>query len=72
MTRQETRRGWARKAVVDAGYEVDRVWETLGDGRWTTAARLRSILGIGRAIRHLERAQRHLLHDDATAQEVER
>ena len=69
MSRREQRLMWAAGAMDDAMAEVGRAkydveWALNVAGRWPAAARWQTALATARAIRHLERAQRHLMHTD--------
>lgn len=73
MTRRDQRVRWARSALHAAA----RDWSdaegaavrALVSGRWTASERWRAVLATARAIRHIERAQRHMMLVDAAAKE---
>ena len=69
MSRREQRLRWAAGALADARAEVGRAeydveWASNVSGYWPAAVRWQTVLATARAIRHLERVQRHLMHAD--------
>ena len=70
MSRSQQRLKWAAGAIDDAQDEATVAWIDAWDAidkGWTPSRRWSALRATARAIKHLERAQRHMMLVDAGA-----